>query len=84
MKGFERQIAVIASRQELHKRIDALPDNAEILIISAVKEQSEDGRFSDAASLDVVGIHPFGINERVAWHLQSALSYLFSGVHHRG
>jgi hypothetical protein len=76
-------MAVIVSRQELVKRINALPENAEIIIVSNVRHIT-DGRPDDHASLDVVGVHPSILNERVSWLLQTVLTFLFSGVYHRG
>ena len=83
MKGFERQIAVIASRQDLHRRIDALPDSAQILMIT-VNPTLVDGRQYDEGSMEVVGVSFPGLNERVLWLLQTAITYLMSGVGGRG
>lgn len=83
MHPLDRQMAVIVSRQELCKRINALPENAEIIVLSTSRTIT-DGRPDDQSGLDVVGVHPAILNERVYWLLSCALQFLMSGVYRRG
>lgn len=79
IEGVERQIAVIASRQQLHKLIDELPENAEIVMLSSVHTMLE-GRPYDASRIDIVGVGWPRFNERVLWLFQSAIHYVMGGV----
>lgn len=79
MEGVERQIAIIASRQQLHALIDAAPDNAELLLLTTVHTAVE-GRPYDASRIDVVGVGWPRFNERVLWLLQAAIHYVMGGV----
>lgn len=83
MNPVERTIAVIQSRQALHKKIDELPENAELILVSNVRTIT-DGRPDDHGQVDVVGIHPAILNERVSWLLHTVIAWLFSGVYNRG
>jgi len=79
MEHIERSIAVIASRQQLHKLIDAQPEDAEFILLTSVSATVE-GRPYDSSRIDVVGVNWPRFNERVAWLLQSAMHYLMGGV----
>jgi len=82
MHPLDKQMAVIVSRQELCRRINALPENAEIIVVHNVRTIT-DGRPDDQGGVDVVGIHPAVLNERTSWLLHSVIAFLFSGVYKR-
>ena len=72
-------MALIVSRQQLHAQIDALPENAEIILMSAVQTELE-GKPFVAQAMNVVGIAPQRINERVVYLLYATLQFFFLGV----